>query len=133
MAHALRTVAASRTTAGLVAIVSDFRGPLDWRSALTVGRGAAHRAGHRGRRPARGRARRRRRADPHRPRDRAGRSASTPPTADSGSAFEEAAGAEREAVAAEFKRLGIRHLRLTTEGSWLAALARGLDSTGRPT
>ena len=35
MAHALRTVAASRTSAGLVTIVSDFRGPLDWRPALT--------------------------------------------------------------------------------------------------
>ena len=35
LARALRTVAASRTSAGLVTIVSDFRGPLDWRPALT--------------------------------------------------------------------------------------------------
>jgi uncharacterized protein (DUF58 family) len=47
-------------------------------------------------------------------------------------AFAQAAGDDRAAVAAEFRRLGIRHLRLSTEGSWLAALARGLDATGRP-
>ena len=29
------------------------------------------------------------------------------------------------------RRLGIRHLRLTTQGSWLASMARGLDTTGR--
>ena len=35
LARALHTVAASRTSTGLVTIVSDFRGPLDWRPALT--------------------------------------------------------------------------------------------------
>ena len=33
-------------------------------------------------------------------------------------------------VAAEFQRLGIRHLRLSTQGSWLASMARGLDTHG---
>jgi hypothetical protein len=47
--------------------------------------------------------------------------------------FREAATAERSAVAAAFARLGIRHLQLSTQGSWLPAFARGLDTTGRPT
>jgi uncharacterized protein (DUF58 family) len=46
-------------------------------------------------------------------------------------AFEDGARADRERVADEFRRLGIRHLRLSTQGSWLASMARGLDSTGR--
>ena len=35
VAAALHVVAASRTTGGLVTIISDFRGPLDWRRPLT--------------------------------------------------------------------------------------------------
>ena len=130
VASALRTVAASRTTQGLVAIVSDFRGPLDWRRALTdvaarhtvlaieitdpreetlvdVGELTL--------------------IDPETGRtlrvDTGDRRLRT--------AFETGAQAERRAVADEFRRLGIRHLRLSTQGSWLAAMSRGLDTTGR--
>ena len=51
-------------------------------------------------------------------------------------AFETAAAADRDSLAAEFRRLGIRHLRLSTDGPWLPALARGFsrtpERTGRP-
>jgi len=131
MAHALQSVAASRTAAGLVAIISDFRGPLDWRPALSavVGRhtvlaieivdpreGALVDVGELTL------------IDPE-----TGRTLRVD-TSDRRlrHAFEAAAGTERDAVAADLKRIGVRHLRLTTEGSWLASLARGLDSTGRP-
>jgi uncharacterized protein (DUF58 family) len=46
-------------------------------------------------------------------------------------AFDDAAASERAALAAEFARLGVRHLRLSTDGPWLTAFARGLDTTGR--
>ena len=132
MAHALRTVAASRTSAGLVTIVSDFRGPLDWRPALTevVGRHTVLAIEV---------------ADPRETElvdvgeltlidPETGRTLRVD-TADRRlrHTFHEAATAERSAVAAEFSRLGIRHLRLSTQGSWLPAFARGLDTTGRPT
>ena len=132
MARALRTVAASRTSAGLVTIVSDFRGPLDWRSALTevAGRHTVLAIEI---------------ADPRETElvdvgeltlidPETGRTLRVD-TADRRlrTTFREAATAERSAVATEFARLGIRHLRLSTEGSWLPAFARGLDTTGRPT
>jgi hypothetical protein len=51
-------------------------------------------------------------------------------------AFDEAAAADRASLASTFTRLGIRHLRLSTDGPWLPALARGFarnpDRTGRP-
>jgi uncharacterized protein (DUF58 family) len=131
IARALRTIAASRTTAGLVTLISDFRGPLDWQRELTAV-AARHtvlateivdpREGELvdvGELtlidPETGRTLR---VDT---RDRRLRDA-----------FATAASDERAALAAEFRRLGIRHLRLSTEGSWLAGLARGLDTTGRP-
>jgi uncharacterized protein (DUF58 family) len=132
MARALRTVAASRTSAGLVAIVSDFRGPLDWRSALTevAGRHTVLAIEI---------------TDPRETElvdvgeltlidPETGRTLRVD-TADRRlrATFREAATAERSAVATEFARLGIRHLRLSTEGYWLPAFARGLDTTGRPT
>jgi uncharacterized protein (DUF58 family) len=43
------------------------------------------------------------------------------------SAFDQAAAADRAALAGELRRLGVRHVRLSTEGDWLAALARGLE------
>jgi uncharacterized protein (DUF58 family) len=132
MARALHTVAASRTTAGLVTIVSDFRGPFDWRPALVEIAGrhtvlAIEIADPRETElvdvgeltlidPETGRTLRVDTADRH-----------------LRTAFHEAAEAERSGVAAELHRLGIRHLRLSTQGSWLAAFARGLDTTGRPT
>lgn len=130
MVTALRTVAASRTTGGLVTIISDLRGPMDWRSALTevAGRHSVLAI------------------EVVDPREESlvdvgeltlidpetGRTLRVD-TSDGRlrTAFAERAAAERADVAAEFRRLGIRHLRLSTEGSWLAELARGLDSTGR--
>jgi uncharacterized protein (DUF58 family) len=130
VASALRTVAASRTTQGLVAIVSDFRGPLDWRRALTdvVARHTVLAIEI---------------TDPREESlvDVGELTLIDPETGrtlrvDTGdrrlrTAFETGAQGDRRAVAAEFRRLGIRHLRLSTQGSWLAAMARGLDTTGR--
>lgn len=130
IAGALRTVAASRTSAGLVALVSDFRGPLDWRRPLTdvVGRHTVLAI------------------EVVDPREEAlvdvGELTLVDPETgrhlriDTGDrrlreAFASGAAAERATVAAEFRRLGVRHLRLSTDGSWLAALAHGLDTTGR--
>ncbi len=51
-------------------------------------------------------------------------------------AFDTAAAADRASLAAEFRRLGIKHLRLSTDGPWLPGLARGFsrtpERTGRP-
>jgi len=130
LARALHAVGTSRTTAGLVTIISDFRGPLDWRNALTAvaGRHSVMAIEI---------------VDPREEQlvdvgeltlidPESGRTIRI----DTGDrrlrrAFDEAAAAERDTVAAEFRRLGIRHLRLTTQGSWLDALARSLDPTGR--
>jgi uncharacterized protein (DUF58 family) len=130
MAQALRTVAASRTTGGLVTIVSDFRGPLDWRPALTQVAGRHSMLA----------------IEIVDPREdslvdvgeltlvdpETGRSVRVD-TSDGRlrTAFAQAAAAERAAIAGEFRRLAIRHIRLSTEGSWLASLARDLDSTGK--
>jgi len=129
--RALQTVASSRTSAGLVTLISDFRGARDWRSELTavaarhtvlaieivdpregelVDVGELTLIDPETGRHARIDTRDRRLRD----------------------AFRSAAADERAELAVEFRRLGIRHLRLSTEGSWLAGLARGLDTTGRP-
>ena len=55
--------------AGLVTIISDFRGPLDWRAALTAVAARHTVLAIEVVDPREERARRRRRADPHRPRD----------------------------------------------------------------
>jgi len=129
--HALMTVAASRTTGGLVTIISDFRGPLDWRAGLAAVSGRHTVLA----------------VEVFDPREEdlvdvgeltlIDPETGTTLRVDTGDrrlrhAFAQAAGDDRAAVAAEFRRLGIRHLRLSTEGSWLAALARGLDASGRP-
>ena len=128
---ALRTIAASRTTGGLIVIVSDFRGPLDWRPELTTvaGRHSVLAVEV---------------FDPHEEMlvDVGDVTLTDPETGqtlrvDTGDdrlrqAFEAASTEDRRAVADAFKRLGIRHIRLSTDGAWLAALARGLDSRGRP-
>ena len=130
LARALHDVATSRTTAGLVTIISDFRGPIDWRSALTTVAGRHSIIA----------------VEIVDPREdslvdvgeltlvdpESGRSLRV----DTGDrrlreAFDAAAASERAAVAAEFRRLGIRHIRSTTQGNWLDALARSLDPTGR--
>ena len=131
VAAALHAVAASRTTGGLVTIISDFRGPLDWRRPLTdvAGRHTVLAIEI---------------VDPREETlvdvgeltlidPETGRTLRVD-TADRRLREDFAAGAARDraAVAGEFRRLAVRHLRLATEGSWLAELARGLDTSRRP-
>lgn len=128
---ALRTVAASRTTGGLVVVISDFRGPLDWRPELTAVAGRHSVVA----------------IEIFDPREETlvdvGEVTLTDPETgrilrvDTGDgrlrrAFDVGAADDRLAVDAEFRRLGIPHIRLSTDGSWLAALVRGLDTRGRP-
>jgi uncharacterized protein (DUF58 family) len=133
-ARALGLVGAIRTTPGVVVVVSDFRGPRDWVPALTevAGRHAVIAL------------------EVTDPREDAlvdvGELTLVDPETgqtlrvDTGdrhlrAAFDEAAGADRAALAAVFRRLAIRHLRLSTDGPWLPALAKGFtrtpDRTGR--
>jgi len=130
VARALATVAASRTRGGLVTIISDFRGPRDWRPALTAVAGRHTVLA----------------IEIFDPREEdlvdvgeltlldpeTGRSLRVD-TSDRRlrEAFASGATAERAEVAAEFRRLAVRHIRLSTEGSWLVSLARDLDTTGR--
>ena len=134
-ARALGLVGAIRTTPGVVVIVSDFRGPRDWVPAVTevAGRHAVIAL------------------EVTDPREDAlvdvGELTLVDPETgqtlrvDTGdrhlrAAFDEAATADRAALAAVFRRLAIRHLRLSTDGPWLPALAKGFtrtpDRTGRP-
>ena len=133
--RALGLVGAIRTTPGVVVIVSDFRGPRDWVPALTevAGRHAVIAL------------------EVTDPREDAlvdvGELTLVDPETgktlrvDTGDrhlriAFDAAASADRAALAAIFRRLAIRHLRLSTDGPWLPALAKGFtrtpDRTGRP-
>jgi uncharacterized protein (DUF58 family) len=135
-AKALALVGATRSTAGVLVIASDFRGPRDWVPALTnvAGRHAVIAL------------------EITDPREEAlvdvGELTLIDPETgrtlriDTGDrrlrhAFGEAASADRASLAATFTRLGVRHLRLSTDGPWLPALARGFarnpDRTGRPT
>ncbi len=134
-AHALSLVGATRSTRGVVVIVSDFRGPRDWVPALTnvAGRHAVIAL------------------EITDPREDAlvdvGELTLVDPetgqtlrvdTSDRRlrTAFDAAATADRASLAAEFRRLSIRHLRLSTDGPWLPTLAGGFtrtpDRTGRP-
>jgi uncharacterized protein (DUF58 family) len=134
-ARALALVGATRTTSGVVVIASDFRGPRDWLPALTnvAGRHAVIAL------------------EITDPREEAlvdvGELTLVDPETgrmlrvDTGdrrlrTAFDEAAAADRASLAATFRRLAVRHLRLSTDGPWLPALARGFtrtpDRTGRP-
>ena len=134
-ARALALVGAIRTTPGVVVIVSDFRGPRDWIPAMTeiAGRHAVIALEI---------------VDPREERlvdvgeltlvdPETGRSLRVD-TGDRAlrSAFDEAAAADRAALARELSRLNVRHLRLTTDGPWLPTLAQGFtrtpDRTGRP-
>jgi hypothetical protein len=134
-ARALALVGAIRTTPGVVVIVSDFRGPRDWLPALTqvAGRHAVIALEI---------------TDPREDAlvDVGELTLIDPETGltlrvDTGdrrlrSAFEVAASSDRAALAAGFRRLAVRHLRLSTDGPWLPLLARGFtrtpDRTGRP-
>jgi uncharacterized protein (DUF58 family) len=133
-ARSLALVAATRTPPGVVVIVSDFRGPRDWISPLTqvAGRHAVIALEI---------------VDPREDAlvDVGELTLIDPETGrtlriDTGdrrlrSAFDTAAAADRASLAGEFRRLGVRHLRLSTDGPWLPALARGFtrtpDRTGR--
>jgi len=128
VARALTLVGATRSPAGVVVIVSDFRGPRDWLAPLThvSGRHAIVALEV---------------TDPREDQlvdvgeltlidPETGRSMRV----DTGdrrlrTAFDSAASADRASLAAEFRRLGIRHLRLSTDGPWLPALARGFSRT----
>jgi uncharacterized protein (DUF58 family) len=134
-AKALALVGATRSTAGVVVIASDFRGPRDWIPALTnvAGRHAVIALEI---------------TDPREETlvDVGELTLIDPETGrtlriDTGdrrlrSAFGDAASADRASLASTFTRLGVRHLRLSTDGPWLPALARGFarnpDRTGRP-
>ncbi len=48
------------------------------------------------------------------------------------SAFDDAAAADRAELSSVFRRLGIRHLRLSTDGPWLPALAQGFARNPEP-
>ena len=135
-ARALALVGAIRSTPGLVVVLSDFRGPRDWVPALTevAGRHAVIVLEVTDPRedalvdvgeltlidPETGRTLRVDTGDRH-----------------LRSAFDDAAAADRAELGSIFRRLGIRHLRLSTDGPWLPALAQGFARTpnpaGRPT
>jgi hypothetical protein len=133
-ARALALVGAIRTSPGVVIVVSDFRGPRNWIPALTevAGRHAVIALEI---------------SDPREDAlvDVGALTLIDPETGrmlrvDTGdrrlrAAFDDAASADRAALASEFRRLNVRHLRLTTDGPWLPALAGGFtrtpDRTGR--
>ncbi len=135
-ARALTLVGAIRSTPGVVVVLSDFRGPRDWVPALTEvsGRHAVIALEV---------------TDPREDAlvDVGELTLIDPETGrmlrvDTGdrrlrSAFDDAAAADRAELSSVFRRLGIRHLRLSTDGPWLPALAQGFartpNLTGRPT
>jgi uncharacterized protein (DUF58 family) len=135
-ARALGVVAAVRSTPGVVVMVSDFRGPRDWVPVLTevAGRHAVIALEV---------------TDPREDAlvDVGELTLIDPETGrtlriDTGdrrlrAAFDDAAAADRAELGTVFRRLGIRHLRLSTDGPWLPALAQGFTRTsnlaGRPT
>jgi len=130
-ARALALVGAIRSTPGVVVVLSDFRGPRDWVPALTEvsGRHAVIALEVTDPRedalvdvgeltlidPETGRTLRVDTGDRH-----------------LRSAFDDAAAADRAELASVFRRLGIRHLRLSTDGPWLPALAQGFARTPNP-
>jgi uncharacterized protein (DUF58 family) len=134
-ARALSLVGATRTPPGVVVIASDFRGPRDWVGPLTqvAARHAVIALEI---------------TDPREESlpDVGELTLIDPETGrmlrvDTGdrrlrAAFDAAASDDRESLAAAFARLGVRHLRLSTDGPWLPALARGFtrnpERTGRP-
>jgi uncharacterized protein (DUF58 family) len=134
-AHALSLVAATRSTPGVVVIASDFRGPRDWVGPLTnvAGRHAVIALEI---------------TDPREDAlvDVGELTLIDPETGQTlridtsdrklRRAFDDAASADRADLASTFARLNVRHLRLSTDGPWLPALARGFsrtpDRTGRP-
>jgi uncharacterized protein (DUF58 family) len=129
-AAAMRLVARSRTASSLAVVVSDFRGPRDWRSALAelTGRHSVVAVEVVDPRedelvdvgeltlvdPESGRMMRADTSD-RRLRER----------------FRSAAIDERETVRAIFRELGVRHVRLSTAGPWLPEVVRALGGKAR--
>jgi uncharacterized protein (DUF58 family) len=134
-ARAMTLVGAIRTTPGIVIVVSDFRGPRDWIPLLTelAGRHTIVALEI---------------VDPREDQlvDVGDLTLVDPETGrilrvDTGdrslrTAFRDAAAADRADLAHAFRRLAVRHLRLTTDGPWLPSLAQGFarnpERTGRP-
>jgi uncharacterized protein (DUF58 family) len=129
-AAAMRLVARSRTASSLAVVVSDFRGPRDWRSALAelTGRHTVVAIEV---------------VDPREDElvdvgeltlvdPESGRTL----RADTGDRrlreqFRSAAADERGAVRAIFRELAVRHVRLSTAGPWLPEMVRGLGGKAR--
>jgi hypothetical protein len=129
-AAAMRFVARSRTASSLAVVVSDFRGPRDWRSALAelAGRHSVVAVEV---------------IDPREDElvdvgeltlvdPESGRTL----RADTGDRrlrelFSSAAADERAAVRAMFRELGVQHVRLSTAGPWLPELVRGFGGKAR--
>jgi uncharacterized protein (DUF58 family) len=128
-AHALKLVAATAARGGLVIVVSDFRGPRDWLRDVAAA-GARHHVVAVEIRDLRedeltdvgdltlidAETGREVRID----------------TSSRGlrSRFAEAAGAERAALAADLRRVGVRHVVLSTSGDWLRSFAGQLRLLG---
>jgi uncharacterized protein (DUF58 family) len=126
---AVRFAAAAATRGGLVTLVSDFRGPRDWRRPLAAVAARHHVLAVEIRDP---------RED-----DLPDVGELTLLDAESGrevrvdtssgrlrERFAEAAAAERASLAADLRRLGVRHVVLSTSGSWLRLLAAQLRVLG---
>jgi uncharacterized protein (DUF58 family) len=126
---ALRFVAAAATRGGLVTVVSDFRGPRDWQRPLAAVAARHHVLAIEIRDP---------RED-----DLPDVGELTLVDAESGrevrvdtssarlrDRFAEAAAGERASLGADLRRLGVRHVVLSTSGSWLRSLGAQLRVLG---
>ena len=112
-------------TRGLVTVVSDFRDD-GWHGAAARARPAPHRDRDRDRRPARGRAARRRparRSSTPRPATLVEADTASPSTR---AAFAAAEAERRAAVAEAIRRARAHHVTLSTDDDWLRELARVL-------
>ncbi len=130
-ARALSLVAGTRSIRGLVVIVSDFRGPLDWLPQLADVAGRHQVLAIEV-------------ADPREDElvDVGELALVDPETGallrvDTGDrhlreSFAAAAASERAALVRELRRLRVGHIRLTTSGAWLPTLVRHLGGKGRP-
>lgn len=125
----LRLVTRTAPRGALIAIVSDFRGPRDWRSALAEAASRHHVLALEIRDP--------------REEDLPDVGELTLVDAETGrevrvdtssrrlrDRFQQEAGSERASLAAEFRRLRIDHVVLSTSGNWLRALAGQLRLLG---
>ena len=117
-----RTAALARQRAAVI-VVSDFRGPLDWRRPLLELAGTPRRGCGRDPRPPRAGAAERRRALAGRPGDRDGSSASTRAASGCGAASPRRLRRSARSWRVTLASAGARHVVLTTAGDWLRSLA----------